>query len=63
MCEWNNVEKLYDGTVRSLIRDTKQMCPKCVFNSNNTILDDVYNRRVEIPDAQADSQVAHRNFV
>lgn len=61
MCNWDGIEKIYNGTVHSLISDPKKMCPKCVFNSNNSLLNDIYKRNIGIPTAP--SEVIHKNFI
>ena len=63
MCDWNDVEKVYSkDKINSLIQDPKTMCPKCVFGSNNDLLTDVYEGKMEILENPA-GNVVHKNFI
>lgn len=61
MCTWNEIEKIYNKQVSSLIEDPKTMCPKCVFNSNNSLLNDVYEKKIEL--STSPENVIHKNFI
>lgn len=61
MCNWDEVNKIYNDKVHSLIKDPKKMCPKCVFNSNNSLLNDVYKGKIEI--SETPKEVIHKNFI
>jgi MoaA/NifB/PqqE/SkfB family radical SAM enzyme len=61
MCNWNEIERVYNGTVESLIKDPKTQCPKCVFNSNNGLLNDIYKGKEVINENP--SNILHKNFI
>lgn len=61
MCHWSEVGKLYAQPVRSLIADTKVLCPGCVFTKSNTILGGVVDGTADLtPSSQTPE---HVNFV
>ncbi len=41
VCRWQDIGKIYDAPVRSLIADPKKTCPGCVFTRSNEILESV----------------------
>ena len=60
LCKYDEVEKLYDSKVHSLV-NTKKMCPNCVFERQNTILEDVLNDKYKpLPRV---NKIKHENFI
>lgn len=59
ICRWDEIGELYKQPVRSLIKDTKKLCPGCVFTKSNELLVAVKNG-MELPEPQP---VTHPNFV
>lgn len=60
ICHWSEIGKVYAQPVRSLIADTKKLCPGCVFTRSNELLVDIKNRVTDFPPAQ---DVEHPNFI
>lgn len=59
ICRWDEIGEIYQQPVRSLIKDTKALCPGCVFTKSNELLIEVRNG-MELPEPQP---VVHPNFV
>lgn len=59
VCRWDEIGELYKQPVRSLIKDTKALCPGCVFTKSNELLVEVKNG-MDLPEPQP---VTHPNFV
>lgn len=61
VCHWSEVGRIYEESVRSLIRDPAAQCPGCVFTQSNAILGSVVDGTadltppVEVPE--------HANFI
>lgn len=59
MCRWDEIGELYKQPVHSLIKDTKKLCPGCVFTNSNRLLNEVKNGM----ELQAPEPVEHPNFI
>lgn len=59
ICQWDEIGALYSQPARSLIKDTKKLCPGCVFTRSNELLQAVVDGGT-IP---APLPVEHPNFV
>lgn len=59
ICRWDEIGEIYRQPVRSLIKDTKTLCPGCVFTKSNELLVQVKNG-MELPEPEP---VVHPNFV
>lgn len=61
ICHWSEIATLYEQPVRSLIKDTKALCPGCVFTKSNELLATVVDGTADlIPPSQTPE---HVNFV
>ena len=61
ICKWDQIGKLYESPVKSLIADPAKTCPGCVFSTSNGILDDVVSGRIQLGTPSAHHE--HVNFV
>lgn len=59
VCRWDEIGALYSQPARSLIKDTKKLCPQCVFTKSNLLLQGV----VDGAPLQPPSAAEHRNFI
>lgn len=59
MCRWDEIGELYKQPVHSLIKDTKKLCPGCVFTRSNQLLTEIKNGM----ELQPPQPVTHPNFV
>ena len=60
LCEANDIDKLYKEKVSSLV-DTKKMCPNCVFERQNSLLQAVLEGKYStIPKIE---EIQHKNFI
>jgi hypothetical protein len=61
ICHWQDIAKIYDEPVRSLIKHPEEMCRGCVFETQNSILKGVVDGTAAItPPAE---RPVHENFV
>lgn len=60
VCRWDEVAKIYEQPVRSLIADTKATCPGCVFTGSNEVLRSVVEGRADL---EQRFEGDHPNFV
>lgn len=61
VCRWDEVSRLYDQPIKSLIDDPKKRCPGCVFGTGNSILDGVVKGTEEFPPPLVEPE--HVNFI
>ena len=62
ICKWDEIGKLYEKPVRSLIKDPSKLCPGCVFHQSNEILEGVVEGIIDTTPTQL-HQLEHINFV
>ncbi len=60
VCRWDEVARIYDEPVRSLIADTKATCPGCVFTNSNEVLRSVVEGGADLTQRFSGD---HPNFV
>lgn len=60
--DMKDVEKLYDAPVSKDLIDTKKMCPNCVFERQNVVLENIYSRKVDVNKIVL-GETKHKNFV
>lgn len=61
ICKWNEIGKIYEQPVKSLIEDPGKTCPGCVFSRSNELLQLVVDGRGDLPVPH--ERPYHLNFV
>ena len=61
VCRWDEVARLYESPVRSLIADPVKTCPGCVFTGSNELLRGVVDGSADL--APPSETPTHVNFV
>jgi organic radical activating enzyme len=61
VCRWDEVARIYEEPVRSLIADPKKTCPGCVFTKSNEILGGVVDGSADLTPPTHTPE--HVNFV
>ncbi len=63
VCRWDEVARIYEEPVRSLIADPGKTCPGCVFTRSNEILGGVVDGTTDLLSLLPNSPPEHHNFV
>lgn len=61
ICRWDEVARIYDEPVRSLIADPAKTCPGCVFTRSNEILGTVVDGSADLTPPEETPE--HVNFI
>ncbi len=61
ICEGKDIGKIYDSRISGSLVDTKKMCPNCVFERQNTLLDKIYSGKKNI--SKSSESIKHKNFI
>ncbi|MDH3324466.1 MAG: radical SAM protein [Candidatus Peregrinibacteria bacterium] len=61
ICEGKDVGEMYDSRINGSLVDTHKMCPNCVFERQNTLLDKIYSDKTII--SKPTGSTKHKNFI